>query len=139
MTPPARSLVVNVLAAPILGTALAHRQVAAVLWRDIGGIPIVVYAFISCLIPVAVLTSVGNRICHSLASGPRRYSAWAWFAAGAAGGAVSGAVVVLIWRYLRGQSDGLLLAGSVTGAICGVAQAAQWHWGTGNKHDPAVA
>ncbi len=127
MTAAARSIVVNAFLASILGTMVAHRQASAVLFEDIGGVPIVAYAFVATLIPVVVFTSLGNRFCRFLAGGDRRHSASFWYVAGAVTGTVAGALVALVWRALGSTSGGdLILAGCTTGAICGVVQAAMW-------------
>jgi hypothetical protein len=119
-------MVANALVAPVVGTVAAH-GVSAVLFKDIAGVPIIAYAFISTLIPALVMTSLGNRICRSFLGGGRRYSMPVWCLAGASAGGAAGVLVGMAWRAVGNTSGGeLVRAGLIAGATCGVVQALLW-------------
>ena len=135
-----RAVLVNSVIAPIMGTALVYREPSIFLGKDLAGVPILVYAFLSTLLPVVLLTSLGNRVCRRLDRRRPPYSTATWLGTSASLGAVAGAAVGVFWRALAGpQSAGFVLSGCLVGATCGVVQAVLWRLGARNHVDPAVA
>ena len=140
MTPAARAFVANAFLAPVVGTIVAYRQPSLVVSKDIAGVPVVAYAFLATLVPVVVLTALGNRICRLLLSGGRRYSTWSWCLAGATAGGLAGALAGLALRLVGSDGgDDLLIAGLAAGVVCGVAQALAWLTKARSAPDVAVA
>jgi hypothetical protein len=139
VTSHARALVANVVLAPILGLGLLYGHLDMVIARDIGGVPLVAYAFIATLVPVTVLSVIGNRICARLERGG--FAAWRWYVVGVCFGAIAGAFAgwVLGGMGVQSGSSRILVAGGITGAVCGLVQVLSRRKGARDGAHPAVA
>jgi hypothetical protein len=112
-------LLVNALLAPVVGLALVRGRAEGIVSRDFLGIPFIAYAFIGTIVPVLALSAVANRLCALFRK--RGYSSWAWYAVGLIAGAGGGALVGRAFAgFFLGGRWRFLLAGALTGAMCGV-------------------
>ena len=139
MTSHVRALVANVFLAPILGLVFLYGHPGMVIARDIGGVPLLAYAFIATLVPVIVLTVIGNRLCSRLEHGG--LAVWLWYVAGVCFGAIAGTFAgwALGGMGVQSGSSRILVAGGLTGAVCGFVQALSWRKGARHGAHPAVA
>src|ERR1039457_2258674 len=121
-----RTLLANVVIAPVVGTALAgplqYGIVFLVLGGEIAGVPFVVYAFLSTCIPVAVLTTLANLICWRITRKRPGVVGRGWYVAGASFAALAGALAGLLLL----QTAAIVTSGAAAGVACGLVQAAIW-------------
>jgi hypothetical protein len=121
-----RTLIANWVLTAIVGTALAgalsYGQPLLVIGRDIAGVPVVVYALISTAIPVLILTILAHVIFGLLRREREQVSVRTWHIVGISLGALAGALAGLALQ----RAHGMVLAGALTGAVCGSLQALTW-------------
>src|SRR5713101_2146425 len=125
-----RTVFANWVLTAILGTALAgvlfYGQPLLVLGIDLAGVPVVVYALISTSIPVLILTIVGHVIFGLLARRGHQLSVRTWHTVSLGLGALAGGWAGLVLE----RANGMVLAGALTGAVCGCIQALAWRLAT---------
>jgi hypothetical protein len=107
---------------PALSGALFYGYPLMVIYTDIAGMPVVIYALISTAIPVVIATVFGNLILERAIRRPKRPSVWRWHILGTSLGALAGALAGLVFV----RATGMVLTGMLTGAACGYLQA--WRW-----------
>ncbi len=121
-----RTVFANWVLTGIVGTALAgilfYGQPPLVFGIDLAGVPVILYALISTMIPVLILTIVGHVIFGLLARRELQLSVRSWHAAGVCLGTIAGALASLALQ----SAQGMVLAGALTGAVCGYVQALAW-------------
>jgi hypothetical protein len=116
----------NLLLAPVVGTLLAgvliYKQPFLIIGRDIAGVPVVLYAFISTCIPAIVTTVFANFICRQLEKIDRMFGFVTWHLLGTSLGLFAGALVGLFLQ----RSVMMVLTGGLTGAVLGLVDSYIW-------------
>ena len=128
-----RTVFTNWALTATLGTLLAgvlfYGQPLLILSIDLAGVPVVVYALISTSIPVLILTLVGHVIFGLLTRPRHQLSMLTWYTVGVSLGALAGGSAGLALQ----RANGMVLAGVLTGAVCGFVQARAW-WRATRRH-----